>query len=52
MARQKKIKKRKNKNTKKVIKKNLKNSVLPFHLAIPVADVQIARQFYGGVLGL
>ena len=24
----------------------------PFHLAIPVHDMELARQFYGGVLGL
>lgn len=25
---------------------------MPFHLAIPVHDIQAAREFYGGVLGL
>ena len=31
---------------------NKGNSCCPFHLAIPVHSVPLAREFYGGIMGL
>ena len=36
--------------TSKLTKKLMKNNINPFHLAIPVNDLKICREFYGKIL--